>query len=37
MKNPMCFAVGFVAGLFVMTATVLVAELLQIIDILNLF
>jgi len=37
MKNPMCFAVGFVAGLFFTVTTVLVAELLQIIDILNLF
>jgi hypothetical protein len=37
MKNPMCFAVGFVAGMFVTTTTVLVAELLQVIDILHLF
>jgi hypothetical protein len=37
MKNPMCFAVGFVAGMFVTTTTVLVAEPLQIIDVLNLF
>lgn len=35
MKNPVCFAVGFVAGLAVMTLTVLVVEILQFVDLLT--
>jgi len=35
MNNPICFAVGFVAGLALTVATVLVVELLQFTDILT--
>lgn len=35
MNNPICFAVGFVAGMFVTVSTVLVVELLQFTDVLN--
>lgn len=37
MKNPMCFAVGFVTGTLFSVAVVLVAELLQLINVLHLF
>jgi hypothetical protein len=39
-ENPSssyCFMLGFVAGMFTITSAVLLAELLQVIDILNLF
>jgi hypothetical protein len=34
-SNPYCFILGFVAGMFTITGVVLVAELVQLIDILN--
>jgi hypothetical protein len=35
MNNPICFGLGFIAGLALTVATVLVVEILQLTDILT--